>query len=655
MLKRSDEQLRPRNGHTLMAQAVCRISGCPKQKELSKEDQEDNAREFVAEMYDGLVHFDVISTTAKGERLDRPELEKIEKVYLSGIYDLVIFDDLSRLIRGGDATRLLGLGVDHGTRSIGISDGIDTADDTWEEDALNASSENVAHNARCSNRIKQKTMNRFKKTGFTAKRPIAGYIVPSDATTFDEWERDERLTSVILEGALKLKEHKNCSAVAEFFTDVGMPRGPHARSKEWNGVAVRAFYRKPILKGMPWRGRMHTVKKHETGRRISVLNPKGPKYYSAPHLAHLPAELFNALNVELQAANAHFRRGKTGVDPRANVPRKRTKFPGQHAVCWYCGRPMVWGGNGMTGNLMCSGARDWRCWNSIGFNGSLAASKIVQQITAGLYQLDGFDRQYAELVQAVAHDSQGGLAERWQALEQAEADLAKKRNNTKDVIFKNGQSDFLTELLQDLSKMDIRLAHDRWALEQLRDKPIEVPAEISVLRQSLESSLEQLSVDSFEASDLLRQLVPEFHVYLVRCCDGGMPLPRARVRIDLTGSIAGAALVPGLTALFSRTATLDLWEPPPRVRIRERCAGLVPAGREHNPPLKRIMSQLEQTTSARIVKEALALDRQMKSLGLATPYQFLAEPPSDYRKFRRHHNVKYRFEPLPGYEPPAIS
>src|SRR5204863_6940393 len=135
-----------------------------------------------------------------GERLDRPELEQIEKAYRSREFDLFVYDDLSRLIRGGEAARLLGVGVDHGTRTICIADGIDTVDETWEEDALNACSENVAHNQRTSKRIKQKTMNRFKKYGTTGNRAIMGYIVPEGAESYDDWQKDPALEEFVVEG-----------------------------------------------------------------------------------------------------------------------------------------------------------------------------------------------------------------------------------------------------------------------------------------------------------------------------------------------------------------------------------------------------------------------------------------------------------------------
>ncbi len=107
-MRRSDTQLKPRNGHTLIVGVPCRISGCANQKEASLDDQQDNARAEIAERYQGAVDFRVIAAIGKGERLDRPELEQIEKAYSSSEYDVFVYEDLSRLIRGGDAVRLLG-------------------------------------------------------------------------------------------------------------------------------------------------------------------------------------------------------------------------------------------------------------------------------------------------------------------------------------------------------------------------------------------------------------------------------------------------------------------------------------------------------------------------------------------------------------------
>ena len=329
MSRQSDSSLVPRNGRILKVGMVARISGGSRQKEESLEDQMDNVREAIAELYDGPAEFiEIASTKGKGERLDRNELQNIEQAYSSGEYDVIAYDDLSRLIRGAEAARLLGLGVDHGTRSICIDDGIDTVDETWEEDALNACSENVAYVQRASKRIKQKCMNRFKKRGIVAKRPISGYIVPPDATSYDEWMKDESLTEKIREGAKKLRLSLNCTEVADWFNEIGFPLGKRARRKSWNSAKIRTYYSNPLLKGLPQRGKMHSVKHHGSGRRRSAKNPKGPTYYEAPHLAHLSPAEFDDLNAALIKKNANYRRGdEDGNDPLRGVPRSARGSP----------------------------------------------------------------------------------------------------------------------------------------------------------------------------------------------------------------------------------------------------------------------------------------------------------------------------------------
>jgi hypothetical protein len=184
----SGPPLRPRNGHTLIVGIVARISGCADQRDVSREDQIDHAKEVVAELWDGPVEYRIIATVAKGEALDRPELELLEAELRKGELDLLIMEDLGRLVRGGEALRLLGVAVDHGTRAIAINDYLDTADPHWEQGALQAAIEHVGHNAHTSRRLKHKLLNRFLKFGGATSRPIAGYIVPDHAQTYDDWQ-----------------------------------------------------------------------------------------------------------------------------------------------------------------------------------------------------------------------------------------------------------------------------------------------------------------------------------------------------------------------------------------------------------------------------------------------------------------------------------
>jgi hypothetical protein len=54
------------------------------------------------------------------------------------------------------------------------------------------------------------------------------------------------------------------------------------------------------------------------------------------------------------------------------------------------------------------------------------------------------------------------------------------------------------------------------------------------------------------------------------------------------------------------------------------------------------------------VWKALALQRRMSEMQLASPYIVLHDPPADCSKLRRHKNNKYQFRPLEGYERPAL-
>lgn len=342
----SDRNFTPRNGHTLMAGLGARISGCSNQKEESLEDQTDHNKEVVTDLYTGPTEYLIITTKGKGERLDRPELAQIEAEFRKGYLDLFVWEDLGRLVRGVEAVRLLGIAVDHGVRVIVRNDNIDTANDTCEADAIKACADHVAHQPHTSRRLKHKLTNRFLKNGGAMARPIAGYVVPDAAETYDDWLKAPRFDVKsnpeadpwIYDGAKTLRETVNCTAVADMFNARGIAVAPYCPKKIWDGAMVRRFYGNPLLKGMPYRNRKHSIKFHEQGVRKSMTNPKGPVNYPCPHLAYFEADEFDDLDALLDDHNARFRRkAVAGNDPRLGVPKKRTRFPGQHGRCWYCG------------------------------------------------------------------------------------------------------------------------------------------------------------------------------------------------------------------------------------------------------------------------------------------------------------------------------
>jgi site-specific DNA recombinase len=656
---RSNQELLPRNGHSLEVGIVARISGCQNQKEVSLEDQVDHGKEVMAELYSGPVNYRVVATKGKGERLDRPELAEIEAMLRSGELDFLIMEDIGRLVRGAEAHRLCGIAVDHGVRVLSPNDGVDTDEDTWEEDVLDACKEHVGHNAHTSKRLKQKLMNRFKKFGGATAREIPGYIkppkektdddTPPKSRTYDEWFKDMSLTGKIQSGAQTLRSTLNCSAVADWFNQNGMPLGKYARgkNKKWDGHAVRRFYSNPILKGFPQRGARRTKKHNESGRRISVPNPKGPSYYPAPHLAHLDPVFFDELNAALKAKNSnHGRKPVNGADPRFRVPRKRTRFPGQFATCWYCGRHYLWGGNGQAHTLMCSGARHWECWNAVSIDGRLLAEKLVTAITSELCRLDGFDSQFQAIVLAAQNGEASDVAGSRARLAQDAEVLRREKENLIAAIKQFGARPMFVEQVDEIERKERALASERAQLEYRRRQQVQLPPSVGELRKSLEDKFLNLTIDSFEFGDLMRQLVSDLSVYVVRLCDGGHPLLRAKVKLNFAGSLSDIDRVPELGQLLNREFTFDLFRPPQRERIREDVIRLMGEGMSQ----RRIGRNLAEKPKQKVVQDAISLHRKMHELGLMSPYELLLEPPDDYPKLRRHKNPRYLFSMKEGYE-----
>jgi len=649
-MSRRKQPFNPRNGHTLMVCIVARISGCQGQKEMSLDDQLDHGKEVVKDEYDGPVEYCTISTKGKGEALDRPELLKIETALRSRNFDLLVIEDLGRLVRGAEATRLLGVGVDHGTHTLVANDFIDTRDDNWEQDALEACSGHVGHNAHTSRRLKKKLMNRFKKFGGSTAVPIHGYIVPDNAKTYDDWHKDPEAEHSITEGKKRLWETLNCSFVADWFNAQHVPTGPFCRSHKWDGHMVRRFYKNSLLKGQARRGDKHTVKHHETGRRVSVNNPDGAEIYSVPHLAFMEEAEFDALNALLAENNAFRTRRREKGDPLLGVPTKRTRFPGQHARCWYCGRKLYWGANGLAHNLSCCGSREWRCWNAVGINGALATEKVIAAVCQELNQLDGFNEQFRRMIESACDDVVHSSDSDWDRLKNDEQKLATQKSNLMAAIAQYGPRPSIEEQLDELEAKQRNANLLRYRMENRQKNRLVLPGSTAEVRAVCLEQFSILATHSAEMAAFLRLLVPDFFVYLVRLCDGGHLLPRAKIGLNLAGSFPDLNLIPGAANLLTRQLTIDLFVPPQRELIRTDAVGLSETGMK-----QRDMSSLlpSQPTQAAISK-AILLQRKMESLGLATPYEVVLSPPEDYRKLARHKHQRYAFEPLQDYERPVL-
>lgn len=642
------QQLQPRNGGRLKVLVVARISGCQNQKELSLDDQLDHAKQEVFDMFRAPADFDAISTINKGEWLDRKELPEIEERLRSGDYDVMIMEDVGRLVRGAAAVEIWGIAVDNGVRCIAPNDGCDSANPTWEEDLMSACKDHVSHCAHTSRRIKHKQMNRFKRNGAVLPLVVFGYIKPEGAKAYSQLQKDETATPHLKSGLEVLRSTKCWMAVADHFNRQGLKTGPYCRSDHWTGVMVKRLYENPILKGMPQRGARHSVKKNSNGRRISVVNPAGPTYREEPHLAHFDKEELESVLQEVHEVNAKRRRGPKPNGASVSSTR-RSRFPGRRATCAYCGRRLLWGGNGLNHNLMCQGAKQYQCWNSFGVNGKLVTTRIVAAITAELVKLEGFDAQFAEILQATQALNAPGHEES-DAIEAEYAELVQQKSRLQDSILASGPRQFLNDILDNLEQKEAELDLRRSQLAyRLRRRP-QIPSSGSELRERFQKALGELALESLECSDLLRDIVSEMQVYVVRLIDGGYFLPRVKATLSLGGLIPNIENAPELQTFLTREVTIDAFEAPIRERIREHVAQRVAEGH-----YQRVIAA-ELGTHQVTVQKAFTLHQMMTERGLTDPYEVIYELPRDEKnkKLKRSRHDRFEFQPLKGHVFPEL-
>ena len=158
--------------------------------------------------------------------------------------------------------------------------------------------------------------------------------------------------------------------------------------------------RNSILKGVRLHNQRRTRRINKTGKyKSEKAPPEDMLVRRAEHLAFFSEGYYDRVVAKVNERNAMYRRKrKNGVDPRANVPKKKTRFPGQMIECGICGRLYVYGGHGQTPRLMCRGAREHACWNGITVDGPRAAEKLAEAVFREIENLPGFDDRFLESV-----------------------------------------------------------------------------------------------------------------------------------------------------------------------------------------------------------------------------------------------------------------
>jgi site-specific DNA recombinase len=235
--------------------------------------------------------------------------------------------------------------LDHKVRFILKDDGIDTADENWEIMMYAASLRHGMTVPEVRRRVKRKATHSFARGGMVQKIKYGYRKLSKEEAASGKFgpvglriAKLPECTPIIREAKDRVIRGDAYPAIEDWLNNAGIDPGPYVTSGRWSVPRIKSLLRDPILSGRRrFRVQVHTMI-YRTGRHRPESNPQGPAINEHPELAHLTpeehAELLAAMDARKQPSDER-PRGKD--HPRWNVPRSRTKWPGQHAVCGCCG------------------------------------------------------------------------------------------------------------------------------------------------------------------------------------------------------------------------------------------------------------------------------------------------------------------------------
>lgn len=636
--------LSPKNGLTLRGLGIARIS-TEHQNEKSLDEQIAKIKAFVEQAYAGPIEWEFLASRGSGENLDRQELFDAEERIASGLLDLVIAEDLARICRRKRAYDFCESCVDNDVRLIAINDRVDTSEEGWEDNAFISTWHHERSNRDTSGRIGRTLRGRFQGGGICQTFPY-GYIKEPGAKHDSQIHKDPEAVPIIEKIFQMLEDGANYSEIADYLNSSGIATGEWSRRKRWKGSMVKKLVFNSIFKGVRTRNRKMSRRVNKTGKHKSVKAP--PEMLierHVPHLAFIDPERYDCVIAMLLERNGKYRRKAVdGVDPRQNVPNKRTRWPGQHLYCGCCGALYVFGGHGQTDHLMCTGARDYACWNGVTVDGPLAARKMAEAIFHEIESLPGFDTSFEETVRQewLVQDQ-----EMQRELQQVDRELQRVDREVRNItaaIRDGGSNSILLQELQSLDAEKRGWETRRLKLTKRSSEPPKLPS-IQELKRLAREKLSGLLEHSQEASRLLRRMISRIEVCPYRLCDGGRVVLRAKFVLRLTSLIASGKLPAEALPCLERTLQVDLFDPPQREAVRKEVIVLRAQGLTE----REVADRLNVTHTA--AQRAAALQRLMDQLGRTDPYIEVIQPPEDCPKLKRHKHPRYK----PQVKPASLS
>lgn len=632
---------RPKNGHTLKVIGVGRIS-TEHQDELSLGDQKVLYSKHLKQMFPPDTKFDItpIASRGSGQRVDRKEFIGLCKMVESGEYDIVIAEDLARIVRRMQAYTFCEDAEDANTRVIAINDFIDTANGNWRQTTFFASFRHENYCLDTSKRIRRTLRNRFCQGGIY-QFVIYGYLKPHAGAMDHEVTKDPAAEAVYEQWFTMLENGANYCEVADWLNDCGTPLGKHCRSDKWTGPMVKRLTFNPILKGERRRNDHVTIRVNKTGRSKTIPAPESEKLSKVvPHLAFIETDRYDRLIRMLQQRNAKYKRAESVVnDPRAGIPKRQTRCPGQHLRCGVCGRLFSFGGHGKKERMVCAGTREYKCWSSMTVSGPDVAAAVAAKLRALTRELPEFDSLWVKEYEAQrkellgVHNSQLGKVRNELSTEM------RKLDNLVAGLASAGSSDAIVTSIQKSEQMVGLLKDKIFQLERDKQYSPSLPT-LEEIRSVADKAFEDLVVESTEFGRLMRIIVDDFYVLPYQLADGGNIQPRIIFRVSMGKLMSSNLNLP----IMQFDCEIDLAKRPRRLQHLDQVVRLVKEGVKH----KDIAERLGIFKSE--VGYAMKLHQCMKAQGLKDPWIPVKTVKQVHDSFARVRNPRFNFEPLPGFE-----
>ena len=633
-----NDYTKPKNGAKFKGIGVARISG-DNQDEKSWEDQEAFYRGWLDRTY-GRDNFElrVIEYRGSGQILDHAEFLELCDLVKTGSYDFVIAEDLSRIIRRLQAVIFCEEAEALGTRVVGIGDPVDTAIEGWEYAAVFTSLKNKAFCKDTARRIRRTLRNRFAN-GEIVMCLQYGYIKPHPGASDEEVQKDPEAVAIYEKWISMLEDGATYAEVARWLESENVPTGQYCTTEKWSGAMVKRLTYNPILKGERLRNKRMVDRGHNGRPKCIDAPPEELLVRMVPHLAFVEPDRWDRLIRQLDERNRKYQRSAERCnDPRAGIPKRQTRWPGQHLRCGVCGRLYVHGGHGRTERMMCNGAREYSCFNAMTVDAAEVAGAVASDICDLVRSLPSFDEMWAEEYEAQRREM---MTNQNAELKRVKAELAKEKRSIAhwiDALGELGSSPSVLEKIRS-AESKVQLLQDRvYQLEQASSESVALPSLEEIATVS-NKTFENLVVEDQEFGRMMRSVVTEFFVLPYRLADGGHVKPKIVYRASL------APLVdhPDLELLqFERS--VDLMEEPRRLRHLDEVVSKVGAGVKHAD----VADELGILKTE--VGHAMRLHRAMKRLGVDAPWVPVTTPSQAVESFKRVSNCQFDFKPLEGFE-----